>query len=93
MTKTTRAAFYSAVAAAMFQYKRYPSHDDFISVARQIIAKYPFIGPTSFGASHVSRIVFAHSFIHASILVVFLSMNSNVNVHLVLNVHVIASVL
>ena len=67
MTKTARAAFYTTVAAAMFQYKRYPSRDDFISVARQIIAKYPFLGSTSFGASHVSRIVFAHSWILSNI--------------------------
>jgi len=60
MTKASRAAFYTAVAAAMFQYKRYPSRDDFVSVARQIIAKYPFLGSKSFGASHVrSLLVFS----------------------------------
>ena len=90
MTKTARAAIYTAVAAAMFQYKRYPSRDDFISVARQIIAKYPFLGSTSFGASHVSKIVFAHIFFRVSILIVFVSINSDINVHVVL--HVIASV-
>ena len=42
MTKASRAVFYTAVAAAMFQYKQYPSRDDFISIARQIIVKYPF---------------------------------------------------
>ena len=42
LTKSSRAVFYTAVAAAMFQYKRYPSRDNFISIARQIIAKYPF---------------------------------------------------
>ena len=76
----------------MFQYKRYPSRDDFISVARQIIAKYPFLGSASFGASHVSRIVFVHAFFHASILIVFLSINSNINVRVVSHAHVIASV-
>lgn len=60
MTKASRAAFFTAVAAAMFQYKRYPSRDDFVSVARQIIAKYPFLGSKSFGASHVrSLLVFS----------------------------------
>ena len=93
MTKTAKAAFYTAVAAAMFQYKRYPSHDDFISVARQIIAKYSFLGSTSFRTSHVSRIALVHGFFHVSILIVFLSINSNINVHVVLRVHVIASVL
>lgn len=54
MTKTTRATFFSTVAAAMFQYKRYPSRDDYVSVARQIVTKYPFLGSKGFGASHVS---------------------------------------
>ena len=40
--------------AAMFRYKRYPSRDDFISVARQIIAKYPFLGSTTFGTCMIS---------------------------------------
>ena len=58
-----------------------------------MIAKYPFLGSTSFGTSRVSRIVLAHSFFCVSILIVFLSINSDINVHVVLHVHVIASVL
>ena len=34
MTKSARASFFTAVAAAMFQYKRYPSRNDYVSVAR-----------------------------------------------------------
>lgn len=55
MTKSARAAFFSSVAAAMFQFKRYPSRDDYVSVARQIIGKYPFLGSTGLGASHVRQ--------------------------------------
>lgn len=54
MTKTTRATFFSTIAAAMFQYKRYPSRDDYVCVARQIVSKYPFLGSKGFGAGHVS---------------------------------------
>ena len=55
MTKNTRAAFFSAVASAMFQFKRYPSRDDYVSVARQVVSKYPFFGSKRFGATHVSH--------------------------------------
>ena len=54
MTKSTRATFFSTVAAAMFQFKKYPSRDDYVTVARQIVCKYPFLGSKGFGASHVS---------------------------------------
>ena len=40
MTVVAKAAFFSTVAAAMFQFKRYPSHDEKVSVAKQIVAKY-----------------------------------------------------
>ena len=55
ITKCTRAAFFTSVSSAMFQYKRFPSRDDYVSVARQIVGKYPFLGSAGFGASYVSH--------------------------------------
>ena len=43
MTYETDRAFLTAVASSMFTYKRYPTADDYINVARTIIAKYPFM--------------------------------------------------
>ena len=53
MCETTRASFFSTIAAAVFQYKRYPTCDDYVTVARQIVMKYPFLGTKGFGAAHV----------------------------------------
>ena len=39
------------VATAIFQYKKYPSRDDYVTVARQTVHKYPFLGSKRFGAS------------------------------------------
>ena len=58
MTKTARAAFFTSVAASMFQFKRYPTRDDYVSVAHQILLKYPFLGSKGFGASHVRVLIF-----------------------------------
>ncbi len=55
MTKSARSSFFSAVAGAMFQYKRLPSHDEKVRVALQIESKYPFLGVAGFGRpSYVS---------------------------------------
>ena len=54
MTKSARANYFSSVAYAMFQFKRYPTRDDFVSVSRQIIEKYPFLGSVGLGTSYVS---------------------------------------
>lgn len=35
----------SEIASCMLRYKRYPDKDDYINVARSIIAKYPFFKP------------------------------------------------
>ena len=43
LTTQTEKAFYSAVAASMFERKIYPSSDDYNNVARSICAKYPFM--------------------------------------------------
>ena len=43
MTKETTKAFISRVAAHIFTYKKYPSQDEYVSVARAVIAKYPFM--------------------------------------------------
>jgi len=54
MTTTAKAAYFSAVAGAMFQFKRFPSRDEKVSVAKQIVAKYPFLGTTGLGTTYVS---------------------------------------
>lgn len=55
MTKSAKSSFFSSIAAAMFQYKRWPSRDEKVQVARQIESKYPFLGVTGFGRpSYVS---------------------------------------
>ena len=54
MTRTTRAGFMSSVAAAMFAYKRFPTRDDYVSVARQIVTMYPFLGSSKLGNKYVS---------------------------------------
>ena len=43
LTKETAKAFISRVAAHIFTYKKYPSQDEYVSVARAVIAKYPFM--------------------------------------------------
>lgn len=43
MTKETRKAFFSAVASAMLNYKRYPTANDYRNVAASILAKYEFL--------------------------------------------------
>lgn len=53
MTKDTTAAFMSAIAAAMLVYKRYPTREDKICVARSIIAKYKFMA-SPIGTPYVS---------------------------------------
>ena len=51
MTTPAKAAFFSAIAASMFQFKRFPSRDEKVSVAKQIVAKYPFLGIIGLGIS------------------------------------------
>ncbi len=53
MTTTAKAAYFSAVAGAMFQFKRFPSRDEKVCVAKQIVAKYPFLGTTGLGTTYV----------------------------------------
>ena len=60
MTYETTKAFLTAVASSMFTYKRYPTAEDYINVARTVIAKYPFMkSPT--GKPHVSLSMHMHS--------------------------------
>ena len=40
----------------MFQFKRFPSRDEKVSVAKQIVSKYPFLGTTGLGTTYVSYI-------------------------------------
>ena len=54
MTKSARAAFFSLVAALMFQFKRYPIRDDYVCVAKQIVSSYPFLGSHGLGTTYVS---------------------------------------
>ena len=57
MTTTAKAAFFSAIAASMFQIKRFPSRDEKVSVAKQIVAKYPFLGTIGLGTTYVSCVL------------------------------------
>ena len=43
MTTSANKFFFSSIAAAMFQYKKYPDHDEKANVGRQIVTKYPFL--------------------------------------------------
>ena len=55
MTLSTNRAFLSSIASAMVVYKKYPSSDDYINVARTIVNRYPFMkSPT--GKPYVSSI-------------------------------------
>ena len=38
-----QAKLYMRIANVMFMYKRYPTKDEYQSVARQVIEKYPFL--------------------------------------------------
>ena len=51
-TETTK-SFLSAVASAMFTFKRYPTNDDYSNVACTIVTKYPFL-KSPMGKPHVS---------------------------------------
>ena len=69
MTKTSRSSFFSSVAGAMFNYKRFPSHDEKVRVARQIESKYPFLGVAGVGRSYVSfQFTTLLSLLHCTIL-------------------------
>ena len=53
MNQETNKAFLSSVASSMFSFKRYPTHNDYVNVARTIVGKYPFMkSPT--GKPYVS---------------------------------------
>ena len=54
-TTSARANFYTSIARAMFTYKRSPTSAEYVSVARQLIEKYPFLAPVGVGATYVSH--------------------------------------
>ena len=54
MTKTTTCSFLSSVASAMLVYKRYPTHDDYVGVARTILEIYGFMA-SPIGTPYVSN--------------------------------------
>ncbi len=43
MTATAKTAYFSEVAGAMFQFKRFPSRDEKVSVAKQLWLNIPFL--------------------------------------------------
>lgn len=43
MSRETKAAFLSSIAAAMFSYKMYPEREEYSRIAYQIVAQYPFL--------------------------------------------------
>ncbi len=57
MTGVARANLYTTIAHAMYQYKKSPSHDDYVSIARQIIEKHPFLAAKGMETSYVSFFV------------------------------------
>ena len=54
MTKETTSSFLSSIASAMLVYKRYPTHDDYVGVARTILQKYSFMA-SPVGTPYVSN--------------------------------------
>lgn len=43
MSSKEKRRFISEVASAMLRFKRYPTHDDYLCVARSVVKKYPFL--------------------------------------------------
>lgn len=56
MTKTTTCSFLSSVASAMLVYKRYPTHDDYVEVAKTVVQKYTFMA-SPIGTPYVSILI------------------------------------
>ena len=55
MTTETQSCFILAVVSAMLRYKRYPSRDDYVCIARAVLSQYPFLkSPT--GTPHVREL-------------------------------------
>ena len=54
MTKETRSSFLSSIASAMLTYKRYPTRDGYICVARTVIKEYQFMASPT-GTPYVSE--------------------------------------
>ena len=53
MNRQTKSAFFSSIASAILHHKKYPTKEDYICVARSIIAKYPFLKSPA-GSPYVS---------------------------------------
>ena len=53
MSHRQKRAFITEVASSMLRFKRYPTRDDYVCVARSIIKKYPFFKQTT-GKPYVS---------------------------------------
>lgn len=45
MSRETKAAFYSTIAHTMFGYRKYPTREEYVRVACEIITRYPFLKP------------------------------------------------
>ena len=45
MSRETKAAFYSTIAHTMFAYRKYPTREEYVRIASEIIARYPFLKP------------------------------------------------
>lgn len=56
MTQRAKTSFFSAVAASMLTYKKYPLPKDFSCVYRSIVAKYPFLEGEA-GSQEVSNVL------------------------------------
>ncbi len=53
MNRQTKSAFFSSIASAILQYKKYPTKEDYVCVGRTIIVKYPFLKSPA-GSPYVS---------------------------------------
>ena len=45
MTQETKRSFFTQVASAIYNYKKYPTKEEFTRVATDIITRYPFLAP------------------------------------------------
>lgn len=56
MTAASKACFFSTIASAVFHYKKFPTRDEKVSIAKQIVKKYPFLGTPGLGTTYVSSV-------------------------------------
>ena len=68
MSRETKAAFLSLIAAAMFSYKMYPEREEYSRIAYQIVAQYPFLNSSKGSCS----VCFMYMYLYLFMLHLFL---------------------